>query len=97
MGHLGHGGCVCGSGEYGSGNLFASSFLQKDKNPLTNCRRYKYDADQDGRTGTPESSGVSKVKVPKPSAEKHRTDSGRDRDRGILQRRPPTDYWGIKA
>ena len=29
--HLGHGGCVCGSGEDDQGNLFASSFLQKEK------------------------------------------------------------------
>ena len=60
--HLGNGGCVRGSGENDSGNLFALSFLQKDENPLTYCRNYKYDSNQGGCTGPPEPSDVSKVK-----------------------------------
>ena len=39
--YLGHGGCVHGSGEDTLGNLFTSSFLQKDKNPPTLCKRSK--------------------------------------------------------
>ena len=72
--HLGHGGCVRGSVENDSGNLFASSFLRKDKNPLPHRRKSRYDANQDGRTGTPESSDVSKVEIPKLSVGKQVTD-----------------------
>ena len=32
---MGHGECICGIGEDASGNLFASSFIQKDKKTLT--------------------------------------------------------------
>ena len=46
MRHLGHRRRVCGSGENDSGNLFASSFLWKYKNPLPCCRSSKYDAGQ---------------------------------------------------
>ena len=60
MRQLGHGGFVSGSGEDDLGNLFASTFLRKDKNPLTPCRISKYDSKQDRRTGTTESSDVSK-------------------------------------
>ena len=56
--HVGHGRRVHGSGENDSVNLFASSFLQKDKNPLTPRRISKYNASQEIRNGTPESSDV---------------------------------------
>ena len=70
MRHLGHGGRVPRSGEIYSGNLFASSFLQKDKKPFTHHRRSKYDAGREIRTGTPESSAASKLEIPKlPSGE----------------------------
>ena len=97
MRHLGHGGRVRGSGEDDLGNLFASYFPWKDKTPLTHSRNYKYDANQDGRTGTPESSGISKVKIPKLSAGKRGNDSVRDVGRGILQCRPPTYAQGRKS
>ena len=58
--HLGHEGCVLGSGEDNLGELFASPFLRKDKNPLAHIRSSKYNADQDRRTGVPESSDVIK-------------------------------------
>ena len=61
--HLGHGVSVRGSGENDSGNLFASYFLRKDENPLLHCRKSKYDAGQEIRTGTPEPSNISTVEV----------------------------------
>ena len=56
--HPGHGGGVRGGGENYSGNLFASSFLWKDKNPLTHCRNSKYNDNQYGWTWNPKSSDV---------------------------------------
>ena len=94
--HLGHGGCVCGSGEYSKGNLFASSFLRKDKNHLTHCSISKYNAGQETRIETPEFSGTSKGKVPKLSAGKRVTNSVCGGKTIILQCRPPTDAGGIK-
>ena len=41
MSHLGHGKHVCRRGENYSGNLFALSFLGKNKNCLTHCRSSK--------------------------------------------------------
>ena len=65
MRHLGHRGRVCGSGSNDLGNLFAFSFHWKLKKRLTHCRSSKYDSGQEIRTGTPESSDVSKVEIPK--------------------------------
>ena len=61
-------------GEDYSGKLFALSFLWKDKNPFTHRRNSKYDDDQDGHTGTPESIEISKGEIPKLSAGKNGTD-----------------------
>ena len=72
--HLGYGRCVRGSGENDSGNLFASSFLQKDEKLLTHRRNSKYDADQGGSTGPHESSDVSSGEIPKLSAGKRMND-----------------------
>ena len=47
-----------GSGEDDSQKLFASSFFRKYEKPLPHLRSYKYDAGQEIRTGTPESSEV---------------------------------------
>ena len=89
--HLVHGGCVRRSGKEDSGKYFASSFLHKYKNPLTHYRSSTYDDNQDGRTGTPEFSEISKGEVPKLSAGKRITDSVRDGGKSILQLRPHTD------
>ena len=88
---LGHGVCVCGSGENNPGNLFALSVPQKDKNPLTHNRSSKYDAGQEIRTGTPESSDVIIGEVLKTLSGERRTNTGCDGRRGIIQCRPPTD------
>ena len=72
--HLGHGGCVHGSGENDLGNLFASSFPHKDKKPLTHRRNYKYDSNQGVWTGPPEPSDVSEGEIPKLSVGNHGTD-----------------------
>ena len=61
--HLVHRIHLRGSGGNDSGNLFASSFLQKDENPLPNSRNSKYNAGQESRTGTPEFSDISTVEV----------------------------------
>ena len=53
--HLGNGGCVCGSGENDSGNLFASSFPRKDENSLTHSRNSNNNAALGGQTWPPES------------------------------------------
>ena len=74
MRHLGHGGRVCRIGENDSGNLFALYFIRKDKNPLTHCRRSKYDAGQEIGTGTLESSDVSKGEIPNFPVGERRTD-----------------------
>ena len=71
--HLGNGGCVRGSGEYSKGDLFASSFLRKDKNHLTHCSISKYNDGQETRMENPELSGTSKGKVPTLSAGKRVT------------------------
>ena len=63
--HLGHMGRVRRSGENNSVNHFASSFLRKDENPLTHSRISKYDASQQIRTVTSESSDVIKGEIPK--------------------------------
>ena len=55
------------------GNFFASSFLRREKKPLTHYRSSKYDAGQKIKVETPESSDVRKRKVPKFSASKHGT------------------------
>ena len=64
------------------GNFFSLYFLRKDKNPLNHSRSSKYDADQDGRTGTHESSDVIELEAPKLSAGKRGTDSVHDRGEG---------------
>ena len=56
---------VSGSRENYLGNLFASSFLQKEESPLTHCMISNYDAGQEIRTRTPESSGSSTGEIPK--------------------------------
>ena len=53
--------------------------------------RSKYDDGQEKQTRTPESSDVSKVKIPKFSEGKSETGLGCDGGGDILQRRPPTD------
>ena len=77
--HLGHRGFLRGSGENDLGNLFFSSFLRKDKNPLTHSRNSNYDVDEGGRTWPPESSDVRKGEMPKLPAGKRGTDYVRDR------------------
>ena len=89
--HLGHGRRVCGFGENDSGNIFASSFLRKDKNPLTHRKSSKYYAGQEIWTETPESSDVSIGELIKLPAGERRTGLGRDGGRGIHQFRPPMD------
>ena len=89
--HLGHRILVRGSGEYYSQNLFASSFLRKDKNPLPRRRSFKYDAGQEIRTGTTESSDARSVEVLKLHTREHITGTGRDGRRGVLQCQPPLD------
>ena len=93
--HLGHGGLICERGKDNSGNLFALSFLWKYENPLTHRRKSKYDADQDGHTGAPESSEYSEGEVHKLSLGESGSDLGRDG--GGFQRRSHTDAWVIKA
>ena len=89
--HLGHGRRVCGSGENYLGNLFASSFIWKDENPLSYCRSLKYDAGQEIRAENPEPSDVSTVEVLKLPGGERVPGLGRDRRRGILQCQPPTE------
>ena len=88
---LGHGRHVCGSGEDDSRNIFASSFLRKDGNPLPRHRKSKYNAGQENRTGAPESSDASSVEVLKLQSREHRTGTGRDGSWIILQCQPPLD------
>ena len=83
--HLGHRRLVSRSGEDDLGNLFAPSFLKKDENPLPRCRRSKYGAHQEIRTGTPESSDVSSVELLKLHVRDHRTDTVRDTRGGVIQ------------
>ena len=47
------------------GNFSASSFLQRERIPLTHRRSSKNDTGQKIKVGTPESSDVRKRKVPK--------------------------------
>ena len=89
--HLGNGRRVRGSGENNLGNLFASSFILKDENPLSHRRISKYDAGQETRNGTPEPSDFGIGEVLKFPAGERGTGLGRDRRRGIIQCRPPTD------
>ena len=95
--HLGHGGCVCGSGEDDPGNLFSLYFIRKDKISITHCRQSKYDSCQEIWIGTPESSDTCKIKLPKFSASKCGTNLGRDGGREIIQLRPPYITRVIKA
>ena len=60
---LGHVICVRRSDKNDSGKLFASSYLQKNENPLSCRGSSKYDASQESRTGNPESSDVSTEEV----------------------------------
>ena len=95
--NLGQGGYINGSGEYSLGKKIALYFLRKDKNPLTHSRSSRYDAGQESRTGTPESSDISKGKIPKFSVGKRGTNSGRDGGRRILQLQPTSGTQGRKA
>ena len=87
--HLGQRRRVRRSGEDDSGNLFSSSFLQKYENRLPCRRSSKYDAVQEIRTGTPESSDIGTREVIKFHEGEHRTGTGRGGRRGILQCRTP--------
>ena len=89
--HLGHRGCISGSGENDIGNFFASYFLHKDKILLTHRRSSKYNYGQESRIGTPKYSDVSKGKIPKFSAGKRGTNLGRAREGGKYP--TPTTSW----
>ena len=69
----------------------ASYFLRKDENPLPHSRSSKYDAGQEIRTGTPESSDVRLGEVLKLHATEHRTGTGYDGRSIIIQCIPPLD------
>ena len=85
MRHLGHGRFFSGSGEDDLGNLFASSFFQKDENPTPFRRSSKYDDGQESWTGTPEFSDISTGEVLKLHVGDCITGTGRDGRRRILQ------------
>ena len=67
------------------------------KNPLTHRRSSKYNSGQESRIGTPESSDISKIKVPKFPESKRGDDLGSDGRRSVLQRGPPSGAQGGKA
>ena len=73
------------------GNVFASSFLRKEKNisPIVEAL-IKIPIKKDG-LGTPEYSDVGEGKIPKFSTGKCGTDSVHDGGRRIIQRQPPPD------
>ena len=86
---------IRGSGEDDSRKLFALSFLRKYKNPLPRRRISKYDAGQEIRTGTPESSDVITGEVLKLHTRELRTDTVHDSRERIFQFQPPPDpKWG---
>ena len=89
--YLGHRRFVCRSGEDDSRNLFASYFIRKYEDPLPRRRSSKYNAGQEIRNGTLESSDVISGEVLKLHAREHITGMGRDGRGGILQCRPPPD------
>ena len=76
--HPGHRRLVCRSGEDDLRKRFASPFLWKEENPLPRCGRSTYDAGQEIRTGTPESSEVRSGEVLKIHTRERRNDTGRD-------------------
>ena len=106
MRHLGRRRLVRRSGEEYLRNLFASSFLQKDENPLPRHTISKYDAGQGIRTGTHESSDVSSGEILKLHARKHRTGTVHDGRGGglsnaghlqnlIYERRDTKEAWDV--
>ena len=95
--HMGHGRRVRESGENDLGNLFASSFLRKDENPLIHRTRSKYNSGQEICTGTSESSDIIKGEILKLLVGERGTGLGRDRVGGFLQWQPPTDARGRKT
>ena len=70
-------------GEDDLGKLFASSFIRKDENPLPFHRISKYNAGQESRTGTPESSDVISGELLKLHVREHRIGTGRDGRGGL--------------
>ena len=76
--HPGHRRLVCRSGEDDLRKLFASYFLRRDENPLPHRRSSKYNAGQEIRTGTPESSDVITGEVLKLHVRERITDMGHD-------------------
>ena len=91
------GGCIRRSGEDDLGNLFVFYFLRKDKNPLTHSRSSKYDANKYVWNGTPESSDVREVEVPKLSEGKRGTNLDHYGRRSIIQRLTTPDAQQRKA
>ena len=89
--HLGHGGCISGSGEDDPENFSPLYFLQKDKIHLTHHRRSKYNDGQEIRIRTHESSDISERKLPKVSAIKRGADSGCIAGRSVLPRQLPSE------
>ena len=77
MRHLVYGGRICGSGEDDPGNLFASSFLRKEKITITHCRISKCAAGRESRIGDPDSSDTRKLEVSKFSVIKSGSNLGR--------------------
>ena len=63
--HLGHGVCVCRSGEDASGKLFSLSCIRLYKKPLTHHMVSNYDSGKEIWTGTPESSDFREEKKPR--------------------------------
>ena len=94
---LGYRGCIFRSEEDDPGNLFATSFIWKDRIPLVHSRRSKWYASQESRIVTPESSNVREIKVPKLSARNHGADSGRFGGGSALQLQPPPGDQGGNA
>ena len=97
MRHNKYRGRACGSGGDDLGNLFASSYLQKNNTPLTQLRSSNYDDIQEIRIGIPESSGVREQEMTKFETGKIRANSIRDGGRGILQHRSTYGTQGIKV
>ena len=61
--HHGYRGLICRSGADYLGNLLASYLIRKDKIPFTHYRSFNYDAVQEIRIGTPESSDTREQEV----------------------------------
>ena len=88
---------VRGSGEYASGNLFASTFILKLKISLTHSRNSKCNYGQEIRPGPPEYRGFHKSEVSKFETHKHIVDLSSERGRYVLQCRSPSGSHRRKA